>query len=1011
MKYLGLVLVALLAVQARSAQAACGYESCHATKPNMINIHLVPHSHDDVGWLKTVDQYFYGHKNNIQHAGVQYIIDTVVSELVKNPDRRFIQVETSFFAKWWAEQSETGKEIVKKLVNEGRLQFTNGAWSMNDEAAVNYQSVIDQFALGLKFLDDTFGVCGRPTVGWQIDPFGHSREQASLYAQMGYDGEFFSRMDHNDKGRRMIDRDLEMVWEASESLSDAKLFTGLLYTFYWDTPGFCFDVHCSDDPIIDADSYDNNVKSRVDDFIAYAATVAEKFRTNHIMIPMGGDFQYEDAEVNYKNMDKLIKYINARQSSGSNYNIIYSTPACYLNSVHQSVQSYPNKTQDFFPYASDSNSFWTGYFSSRPTQKRFERDGNHMLQVAKELSVFADLSSEQQKENLNYLRQIMGVMQHHDAITGTEKQAVSDDYDRLLYDAILGGESVSRDALRKLTNLPNGEFESCLNLNISECNFAKDNADNLVVTLYNPLAHTTNQYVRLPVKNENFQVTDSKGRVVASEVVPLSAQVVALPFRDSDTQYELVFKATVDKIANYYVKKVDSKAIVEPEMDEEVPKRFQKVHSLKTDAETREDGETVVQTSVSDYSMYLIYIFLIFLYHILQTVKIVIDNNSGLLKTVEMNGVSSNIVQSFGDYRTYDSGAYLFRQYNQGDFVVQDGDVEFSVHEGKLVKEVHQKFNDYTSQVIRLYEGKDTVEFEWLVGPVPRDEEFGHEIVTIFSSDIESNGVFYTDANGRELLKREKDKREGFNSELDRQPTAGNYYPITSRIALQDNNKRLAILNDRAQGGSSMQNGQIELMLHRRLTRDDGLGVSETLNEEKYGQPLIARGKVFLVLNAADESTAAEREWEKEHHLPLWKFFSKNSGSTSSPAKSVPSFDEFPKSVHLLTLEPWNEGEVLLRVENYMDHIEGKVVSFNIRPLFDYLNGAEIRETTLDGNLPLSDMKRFKFHAEGSGARGSEPEYYTSSHTPLAVDASQEDSDFSVTLKPMQIRTFIVKTK
>lgn len=31
-----------------------------------LNVHLVPHSHDDVGWLKTVDQYFIGSNNSIQ---------------------------------------------------------------------------------------------------------------------------------------------------------------------------------------------------------------------------------------------------------------------------------------------------------------------------------------------------------------------------------------------------------------------------------------------------------------------------------------------------------------------------------------------------------------------------------------------------------------------------------------------------------------------------------------------------------------------------------------------------------------------------------------------------------------------------------------------------------------------------------------------------------------------------------------------------------------------------------
>jgi len=69
---------------------------------------------------------------------------------------------------------------------------------------VNFSAIIDQMSLGLKFLNDTFGECGRPLVAWQIDPFGHSKEQANLFAQMGFDGLFFGRLDFEDKDKRCV---------------------------------------------------------------------------------------------------------------------------------------------------------------------------------------------------------------------------------------------------------------------------------------------------------------------------------------------------------------------------------------------------------------------------------------------------------------------------------------------------------------------------------------------------------------------------------------------------------------------------------------------------------------------------------------------------------------------------------------------------------------------------------------------------------------------------------------
>jgi lysosomal alpha-mannosidase len=73
--------------------------------------------------------------------------------------------------------------------------------------------------------------------------------------------------------------------------------------------------------------------------------------------------------------------VNAEQASGSRVNLFYSTPSCYLKSLNEAGVTWPTKTDDFFPYASDPHAYWTGYFTSRPTFKGYIRTTNSMLQV------------------------------------------------------------------------------------------------------------------------------------------------------------------------------------------------------------------------------------------------------------------------------------------------------------------------------------------------------------------------------------------------------------------------------------------------------------------------------------------------------------------------------------------------------------------------------------------------------------------------------------------------------
>ncbi|RXN26527.1 lysosomal alpha-mannosidase [Labeo rohita] len=955
----------------------CGYKSCPATNPSMLNVHLVPHTHDDVGWLKTVDQYFYGDRNNIQHAGVQYILDSVIDQLQKDPARRFIYVETAFFYRWWKQQSQSTQRIVTQLVNEGRLEFINGGWCMSDEATTHYSAVIDQMTLGLRFLNDTFGECGRPRVAWHIDPFGHAREHASIFAQMGYDGFFFGRLDYQDKARRMKTKEMEMLWRASESLTPpvADLFTGVLPNGYNPPEGFCWDQSCDDAPIRDdPDLEDYNVDEIVQLFVNTSYKQAAFYKTNHIIMTMGSDFQYENANLWYKNMDKLIKYVNALQAKGSKVNVLYSTPSCYLQELNLANFTWPLKTDDFFPYADAAHDFWTGYFTSRPALKLYERLSNSRLQTCNQLEVLGGSKSTSGpfgEGDSDTMKRAMGVAQHHDAVSGTEKQHVAYDYARRLATGWAHCEILVRNSLAVLSG-SEAPRVFCENLNISVCPLT-ESSHKFSMNVYNPLGRTVSWPVRLPVNGSAYNVTDSTGKTVESQVVPLSKSTKEVRRNRGYAKGELVFQVEAPPLgySTYII-------------------------SMHKDEPQASSAKPTATRSIQN-----------------KFLKVTFDDTTGLLSSLTNLETNQTIrlTQNFYWYNAsvgntespQTSGAYIFRP-NSSDPLVINKTAEIQIVTlSNTVQEVTQWFSPWVSQVVRLYEGRKELELEWTVGPVPVADGLGKEVITRLETDIKSSDYFYTDSNGREVLERRKDYRPTWDLKQT-EPVAGNYYPINSRayIKASDDKHQLTVVTDRSQGASSLYNGSLEIMLHRRLLHDDFRGVGEPLSEPgEFSDGLVVRGHLLLTLTPPD--TAADVHRPLAQGMVLQPLLSFQDGTPSANTKLQFSGlqADLPPAVHLLTLSQWDKDLVLVRLEHQYEAKESKTysqpVTVNLQKLFSTLKVLGASEMSLGANQWKEDMNRLQWNPEK-----------TSKPLPLSA---KDPSPGEVTLNPMEIRTFLLRVQ
>ena len=235
-------------------------------------------------------------------GGVQYTIDTIVSELMKNRSYKFCIVEVAFLYRWWNQASSVDKENMKTLVENGQIELINGGWCMSDEATPYYEDVIDQMTIGHRWLKDVFN--STPSIAWHIDPFGHQASSASMFSRMGMNAFFFARIDYQDREVRLQNKSLEMIWHPHQyNQEDNYIFTHVNYYHYGAPPGLCFDMRCRDEPIKDDITLeDYNIDIKSDALVLYFKSMSTHYRTNTLMHTMGGDFHYSNARMWFKNI-------------------------------------------------------------------------------------------------------------------------------------------------------------------------------------------------------------------------------------------------------------------------------------------------------------------------------------------------------------------------------------------------------------------------------------------------------------------------------------------------------------------------------------------------------------------------------------------------------------------------------------------------------------------------------------------------------------------------------------
>uniref|UniRef100_A0A0K8TAV1 Alpha-mannosidase n=3 Tax=Lygus hesperus TaxID=30085 RepID=A0A0K8TAV1_LYGHE len=825
-----------------------------------LKVIVVPHSHNDPGWLKTFESYY--------HYQTRNILNNMADKLTVFKNMTFIWSEIAFLSQWWQSAHPTKRRLVQKLLDEGRLEITTGGWVMTDEANSHVFAMVNQLIQGHQWVKNKLGVM--PQSGWSIDPFGHGPTVPYLLKASGMEGgTVIQRIHYAWKQWLAKERAGDFVWRQAwdpEGEGDMLVHNNPfdIYSIKHSCgphPQVClnFDFrkisgeyteYSLKAVAIDED----NVRTKAELLLEQYGRTGSLYPHNVVLMPLGDDFRFDhdvEWDQQYRNYKRLFDFIN--NNKAYNAEVAFGTISDYFKEVRRRTRDFKTLKGDFFVYSDIFSegrpAYWSGYFTTRPYWKVLDRELEAQLRSAEILYTLAlnrvrrmGFNStlkilERDFEKLQMARQALSLFQHHDAITGTSKALVMHDYALKMFDGITEAVSVQGYALQSILSrpdaleqlplstrfiLPDTDRESYESLpNKVPLTIKSDRPRKIIV--FNSLGQYRQEAIRLKVRNPNIRVVDADSNEVPSQVNPVwnmthfksQAYDEADPphLRMMDTMFELIFLAELPPLAiTTFTIEVGRGGVRASVFCKDCARNDH------FPAKAIQQGDIQVEN---------------------ENFRIIVDGRTGFLKSI-MDKKSDKTTQcglQFGSYPSaqFHSGAYLFMpdpNAREGEKDLQDEHPapRMAIVLGPISSSLTVVYGEFLIHTIEIYHTsgilgstvylENTVDF----GAPPKNRET--ELFMRFKTDV-NNGEppeFFTDQNGLGTQRRVKIERIGIE---------GNYYPITTHAYIQDTDKRVTLLVNHATGSASWQPGWLEVMVDRRTLYDDSRGMGEGVVDNK----------------------------------------------------------------------------------------------------------------------------------------------------------------------------------